>query len=206
MEGNLIVFEGIDGSGKSRQAHRIYNRLKKKKYSVLLFSEPTEGYYGKKIRQIINGKSERPGPKEEVALFIKDREENILRNIKPGLLINDFIILDRYYYSTIAYQGALGLSPAYIRARNEKIAPRPVLVILLEVEVKEGLNRIRDNRNSAYDTYEQKGYLTKVDTIYKSMTDKEIVRIDTNRSIEAIDSDIDEVIDSFLLNNQIDKN
>ncbi|MGA1869759.1 MAG: dTMP kinase [bacterium] len=200
MEGCLIVFEGIDGSGKSRQARRIYNRLRRKKYSVHLYSEPTDGYYGRKIREFIQGKTERPDPEKEVELFIKDREDNIRRHIKPALLKNNIIILDRYYYSTIAYQAARGVDPGSIRLRNERIAPRPDLVILLEVTVEEGLRRIKDNRKYGYDRYEEKEYLERVTTFYKNMPDKEIVRVNAQRSIGAIDSDVNKIIDAFFMN------
>ena len=194
----LIAFEGIDGSGKSSQAKRVYNLLKKQNYFVSLFQEPTSGYYGKKIRLIINGKSSRPDPIDELELFLKDREDNLEKNIRPCIKKNNIVILDRYYYSTIAYQGARGIDIEYIRSKNEKIALIPNLVILLEVEIKEALKRIKLYRGNELDNYEQYNYLKKVDRIYRSLPDKAIVRVNSNEKIEIVNKKVDNIIEAAL--------
>jgi len=122
-QGILIIFEGIDGSGKTLQAKRVTNWLKQKGLPVVSFSEPTLGKYGKKLREIMHYGRHNLTPPEELDLFLKDRQEDVQYNILPALKQNFIIIMDRYYYSNVAYQSALGIDVNVIQALNEKIAP-----------------------------------------------------------------------------------
>ncbi|MDH5682568.1 MAG: dTMP kinase, partial [Spirochaetota bacterium] len=128
-KGKLIVFEGIDGVGKSTQCELLEERLREKNHIVHRLKEPSDGQYGSQIRKLAT-EGKRLSPEKEYELFILDRKENVEHNILPSLSRGEIIILDRYYYSTIAYQGALGLSEARVRQDNESFAPRPDLVII----------------------------------------------------------------------------
>jgi dTMP kinase len=103
----LIDFEGIDGSGKTTQAEMSLNHLSSLGIPVKLFREPTNGKYGIVIRDILSGRVLKKSPEEVLDLFIKDREENVTMNIQPALKNKEVVLLDRYYYSTMAYQGLL---------------------------------------------------------------------------------------------------
>src|SRR5437867_7178584 len=95
-------------------------------FDTIYLREPTTGPVGLKLRQLmISGRVE---PAEEFRLFLADREEDVRLNIRPALDRGAIICIDRYYISSMAYQGALGLDPEFIRAENEKIAPRPDLI------------------------------------------------------------------------------
>ena len=93
-------------------------------------------------------------PEEELALFLKDRRENVARNIRPALRAGRIVVLDRYYFSTIAYQGAKGLDPERIRRLNERFAPKPDLVFILDLGAGDGLARIagREGQRRAFRT------------------------------------------------------
>ncbi|MBP1767772.1 MAG: thymidylate kinase, partial [Candidatus Aminicenantes bacterium] len=123
-KGLLIVFEGIDGSGKSTQARRLVRRLGALGYGVVSLREPTRGKWGRAIKR--RAKTEGSlTPEEELDLFVKDRWENVRKNIKPALAAKKIAVLDRYYFSTIAYQGGKGIDPARIRRLNESFAVKP---------------------------------------------------------------------------------
>ncbi|MBN2244466.1 MAG: dTMP kinase, partial [Candidatus Aminicenantes bacterium] len=106
-KGILIVFEGIDGAGKTTQAEALMERLQKRGLRVLFLREPSEGKWGRLIRQKA-AQEDSLSPEEELDLFQKDRQENVRLNLKPALREKKIVLLDRYYFSTMAYQGAKG--------------------------------------------------------------------------------------------------
>ncbi len=197
-KGSLIVFEGIDGSGKSTQAQRIFKRLKGFELPVSIFKEPTYSEYGQIIRKLLSGEIPRQTPAEELDLFIKDRKEDVYKNILPALARGEIILLDRYYYSTIAYQGAMGIDTELIRQLNESFAPIPGLVLIFLIIAEKGLARIRTERAKGEDNYEKEGFLRKVDNIFRSLKDKQIKYIDSDRPLEEVNLNVDHVIDLFL--------
>ncbi|MBN1882688.1 MAG: dTMP kinase [Deltaproteobacteria bacterium] len=162
--GVLICFEGIDGSGKSLQAKRLASYLKDAGHDVVSLTEPTNGKWGGKIRDQAN-RGVREAPEEEYLLFMRDRRENVADNIIPIIERGGVVVLDRYYFSTIAYQGARGLEIERIRSENEAFAPTPDLLLFLDVPVATGLDRISKNRRGVT-AFETRGYLTRVREIF----------------------------------------
>jgi dTMP kinase len=159
--GLLIAFEGIDGAGKSTHAQALAQRLEKRGEKVILRSEPTHGPEGAVIREILSGTRPRPEPKEEAELFLQDRARHVREVLGPALASGTVVILDRYFYSTAAYQGARGLDPAEILAANRRIAPEPNLVFLFSVPVEEAMRRIAGSRKSL-SSFEFAPYLQEV--------------------------------------------
>lgn len=196
--GILIDFEGIDGSGKTTQAEMILNHLSSQGIPVKLFREPTNGKYGIVIRDILSGRSPKRSPGEVLDLFIKDREENVALNIQPALKKKDVVLLDRYYYSTMAYQGALGIDVEEIRAKNESFAPKPDLVLIFLVRVEKALSRIRAGRENGTDNYERETFLVKVDKIFRSFKDSQIRYINGERPLLLVNQEVKGLIDAFL--------
>jgi dTMP kinase len=183
-KGLLIVLEGIDGSGKTTQARLLAGALRRAGLEALSFREPTRGRWGREIRE----KARRPDsltPEEELALFLKDREEDVARNILPSLRRKKAVVLDRYYYSTIAYQGAKGISRARIRRLNERFAPGPDLVFILDVDPGRGLGRIK-GRPKKEPLFERKEYLARVRRIFRSFRGRKFIHLDGTRDKKEI--------------------
>jgi len=178
-KGLLIVLEGIDGSGKTTQARRLVRALRRAGLEALSFREPTRGRWGREIKE----KARRPDsltPEQELSLFLKDRRENVSRNLLPSLGRKKAVVLDRYYYSTIAYQGAKGISRARVRRLNERFAPRPDLVFILDVDPARGLGRI-EGRPKKEPLFERKGYLARVRRIFRTFRGRRFVHLDGTR-------------------------
>ncbi len=175
-QGILVVLEGIDGSGKTTQARSLLRRLRRRGWQAAFFREPTRGKWGREIKR----KAVRDGsltPEEELALFLKDRRENVERNLRPALAKGKIVVLDRYYFSTIAYQGAKGIDPRRIRRLNESFAVPPDLVIVLDVEAAAGLARIA-GRKTRDELFEREDYLARVREIFRGFRGPRFVHLD----------------------------
>lgn len=194
-KGVLIVFEGIDGAGKTTQAEILLTKLKKKGFDVVYFQEPSRGKWG----SIIKEKALLPDsltPEEELELFQRDRKENVKRNLKPALK-KKVVILDRYYFSTVAYQGAKGIDPEWIKSSNEKFAIKPDLVFILDIEAKKGLKRIEDRKRKDK-LFEREEYLVKVREIFKGFKGENIFHIDGTRPEEEVSRKIEKIVVDYI--------
>lgn len=193
----LIALEGIDGTGKSTQQAMLAEYLRSKGRRVVTLFEPTkESEWGLKVRELAE-RHQRPGPEEETELFIRDRRYDVEHNIGPALKGGKIVIIDRYYLSTMAYQGALGLDPDKIRESNERFAPVPDLAVIIDLDPEVGLKRVND-RGSATG-FEKLDYLREVRKIYRSMGDYDFVEIvDGDGTVEEVFSRIREVVDRTL--------
>jgi dTMP kinase len=197
QKGILIVFEGIDGSGKSTQAEILLERLQEEDFDAVYFREPSKGKWGRKIKK----KALHPdslSPEEELDLFQKDRRENVEKNLKPALKKKRIVILDRYYYSTIAYQGAKGIDEKLIRRMNEEFVVEPDLVFIFDIDPKKGLERI-ENRKKKDKLFEREDYLIKVREIFRSFKGEKFVHIDALKSKEEIRKEIEEIALPIIL-------
>ena len=183
----LIAIEGIDGSGKTTQVDLLAKSLREQNKPVVTSKEPTDGVYGRKLRE--SAFTGRMGPQQELELFIKDRRDHVENLIEPNLKLGMIVILDRYYFSTIAYQSARGLDPEMIRAKNEKFAPRPDLLFILDVSVTESLKRIgvRDGEGNNFEGLEN---LTNCREVFLTMTGPGIFHIDAERAPGALHQEI----------------
>lgn len=197
QKGILIVFEGIDGSGKSTQAEILLERLQEEDFNVVYFREPSKGKWGRKIKK----KALHPDSltaEEELDLFLKDRRENVEKNLKPALKKKRVVILDRYYYSTIAYQGAKGIDEKLIRRMNEEFVVEPDLVFIFDIDPQKGLERI-ENRRKKDRLFEREDYLVKVREIFRSFKGEKFVHIDALKSKEEISKEIQEIVLRIIL-------
>ena len=183
--GYLIVFEGIDGTGKSSQCRLLSKFLNEKKIPNIVLAEPTKGIWGMKIRRILSEGRENISPKEELSWFVNDRKEDISKNIMPALLDNKVVIMDRYYFSTAAYQGALGLNPEDIRTENENFAPIPDRVLIFLTSPDVCLERIESSRDQK-SAFEKIEYLQNVETIFKSFVGANISFINSIGSVSEV--------------------
>jgi dTMP kinase len=197
QKGILIVFEGIDGSGKSTQAEILLEKLQEEDFDAVYFREPSKGKWGRKIKKkALHHDS--LSPEEELDLFQKDRRENVEKNLKPALKEKRIVVLDRYYYSNIAYQGAKGIDEKLIRRMNEEFVVEPDLVFIFDIDPKKGLDRI-ENRKKKDKLFEREDYLVKVRKIFRSFKGDKFVHIDALRSKEEISKEIQEIIFPIIL-------
>jgi dTMP kinase len=173
--GVLLAFEGIDGSGKSTQARMFADWAEARGLDVVRTREPTNGPWGRKIREARF--TARMSPEDELAAFLADRQQHVTELINPALARGALVIIDRYYYSTVAYQGARGLDPAALLAKNRAFAPKPHLVVLVDVDPKQSLERIH-SRGEGQDLFENLEALTKVRALFLSIAEPHIARID----------------------------
>ena len=134
----FIVVDGIDGSGKSEIVKMLHNYLfsKNKKYRILTTREPTHGKYGSKIREMLRLEKDPKSSREKIAeLFIKDRQEHLKNTIEPFLKKSgrneaNIVICDRYYYSTIAFQGAQDLDMKSLISKNKSFREPDIAFVL----------------------------------------------------------------------------
>ncbi len=195
-EGILIVFEGIDGCGKTTQAKLLFEKLKSLGFDTILLKEPSSSKWGKEIKRLSLFENSIT-PEKELKLFIKDREENTNKNIKPALREKKIVILDRYYFSTIAYQGAKGIDIDLIKKLNKNIAIEPDIVFILDIEPNIGLERI-ENRKKKEKLFEQENYLNRVREIYNSLKGKNIFKIDGSKKIDEIRKEIEKIVFNYI--------
>lgn len=182
--GRLIVLEGIDGSGKSTQARLLVRRLAARGVRTALFREPSRGKWGRLIRDRAR-RADSLTPDEELDLFVRDRRENVARNLEPALAAGKVVVLDRYYFSTVAYQGAKGIDPGRIRRMNERFAVRPDLVFIVDIDAAGGLSRI-GGRGRRDELFEREDYLDRVRGIFKGLKGRKFVHIDGTGDVREI--------------------
>ncbi len=195
--GKLIVFEGIDGTGKTTQLALLARHLCRKGYTVVTTREPTEGTYGKQIRELYLDR-ESCSREEELELFLADRREHVDSLILPALREGKIVLCDRYYLSTVAYQGAVGFDPDEILQRND-FAPVPDLALLFEVPISTSLKRITQGRGEQLNDFEQAESLSRVSRIFHVLNLPCIRRIDADRSIDAVHLDVLAATQSLIL-------
>ena len=193
--GFLLVIEGIDGAGKSTLQRRLAEWCRERGLGVVTSREPTDGPHGRALRE--SARSGRLGIEEELQLFLKDRREHVENLIRPALDRGEMVILDRYYFSTAAYQGARGLDPAEIIRSNECFAPTPDLVLLLDLDPASGRARI-GQRSGAPDGFEGAADLAEVRRIFLSLDQPFIRKIDAARDPERVCNDALEGLEEAL--------
>lgn len=202
-KGVLIVLDGIDGTGKTTQAKRLLASLRKRGWDAVYFREPSDSQWGLAIKRKA-AIADSLSPEEELDLFQRDRRENVTKNIEPALREKKVIVLDRYYFSTIAYQGARGIDPEMIRRRNESFAAKPDLVFILDIAPQGGLDRIAKSREKMDIHFERQDYLAKVRQVFRSFQGENIHHIDASRSEDVIYEDIEKVVFAHLRSFQLD--
>lgn len=180
-EGKFIVVEGIDGCGKSTLIEKFKNHFP----DAVFLREPTNGKIGMTIRKKLASEDVLDA-NEMLSLFISDREEDCELNIFPALNSGKNVIMDRYYYSNAAYQGAMGLDHNKIIAENiNRGFAVPDLVLYLNISAEKALERIRLRAVSS-EQYEKLSFLEKVDSIYKKISDNRFCFLDGTLSPDEV--------------------
>ena len=179
----LINLEGIDGCGKSTQSQFLMDKFESDNEKIVLLKEPTNGKYGQKLWEMLSGKIEAT-TEEILELFVLDRREHVNQKIQPALDEGKIVLMDRYYYSTMAYQAAAGIDVNRIRKDNE-FAPKPDIVLIFDLPADLAMKRVRSH--SVADVFEKEEYLERVRKAYLNLEGDSLVRIiDATRTPEKI--------------------
>ena len=182
----MVAVEGIDGTGKSTVAATLAQWCGERGLACVFSKEPTSLSYGQKLRE--SASTGRLSLDEELELFRLDRKKHVERSIGPALAENSIVILDRYYWSNAAYQGARGVDFDQIIAANEAIAPVPDLILFMDVEVRSGIGRIH-GRGDAPNDFEGLESLEKARAIFQTLherQDRPSVRVDASKDLRTV--------------------
>ena len=165
---SLIVFEGIEGCGKSFQSKKLFNKLKKNKIKTILTREPGGTKSSELIRNLIlkdyfNKNTKNKFDKyTDTLLYLAARNEHIINKIKPALLNKQVVVCDRFTDSTIAYQVyGKKVEIKFINKIHEKILGKikPNLVFILKVSAKSSKLRLKKRKSkNRYDNFAQSFY------------------------------------------------
>lgn len=195
----LITFEGIEGVGKSTQINLILEWLISKGYSTKLLREPGSTDFGEKIRELLLSKESNISAHTELLLMFAARSEMINKHLIGST--NDFILCDRYYHASIAYQGygrklPLDLIHQLIKGIN---CPIPDLTIIYDLDVKTGFKR---KSNDVIDRIESSGtnFFENVRNGYKEIAKNraEVEILDASQPIELISQQTKSLVERLL--------
>ncbi len=194
--GLLISVEGIDGTGKTTQVRLLKELLEEHGRKAIVLKEPTQGRYGKEIAS--RAAAGALTPEEELRLFMLDRAEDVRLNIKPALEADKVVIMDRYYQSNMAYQGARGIEVEKIKESNERFAPVPDLVIVLDIGPRRSMERVKARKNLV-GHFENEAYLERVREIFLRIGGQpNAVVIDADAPVEEVRGRIARAVEERL--------
>ena len=198
----LIVFEGIDGCGKTTQVQRLTQRLTADGVAFRHLREPGGTELGERQRALLLDPATRACPTAELFGYLQARAQLCHEVIAPALAANDLVILDRFYHSTLAYQAyGLGLDLAQVRAAIHLATAglRPDLVLWLSVDPVEAGRRRAAARGQ--DRIEARGlaYQQKVHDGYRALVASDgLVEIDAQQSADAITTQVWERVAPYV--------
>ena len=183
----LVNLEGIDGCGKSTQSKLLLEKLEEEGEKVIILKEPTKRPHGQKLWDVLHGK--RKASNEEILeLFVLDRKQHVEEKIQPALDDGTVVLMDRYYYSSMAYQVAGGIDVEEIREKHV-FAPRPDVVLIFDLPVSVALERVKGHSDA--DEFEKEEHLEKVREAYLDLENDPLVRIvDATGTPEEIFEDV----------------
>ena len=164
----FIVFEGVEGCGKSFQSKKLFNNLKKRNFDVILTREPGGTKSAELIRNLIlkdyfqKGINEKFNKYTDTLLYLAARNEHVLNKIKPALKKNKIVICDRFVDSTIAYQVyGKKVKLNFINEIHKTILGKlkPDITFVLKVSPKSSRKRLLKRRSkNRYDKFSQSFY------------------------------------------------
>jgi len=192
-KGAFICIEGLDGCGKTTQAKLLAKKLEKS-HKAVYTTEPSRGKIGTYIRSSYLYGEKRLSSVIEALLFAADRIEHVETEVLPALKQGKLVISDRYVYSSLAYQGAAGLSLEWIEKVNEH-ALQPDFAVFIDVDPKTVMSRLKPKRS----VMENMETLQKVRDVYLKFVAKgELVRLDGNRAKDEVAEALSAVVLKFL--------
>jgi dTMP kinase len=192
-KGTFIVIEGLDGCGKTTQTKLLVEKLRGN-HDAVYTAEPSQGSIGAFIRTSILYREKRLPSAVEALLFAADRVDHVQNEVLPAMRQGKLVVSDRYLYSSLAYQGATGLSVEWIQKINEH-ALRPDLAIFIDVDPETVMRRLKPEKS----VMEKLETQQKVREIYlKFVEDGDLVRIDGNKPKKAVAQELHATVLKFL--------
>ena len=192
-KGVFICIEGLDGCGKTTQARLLAKKLRKS-HNALYTTEPSRGKIGTFIRNRCLYGEKRLSAVVEALLFAADRVEHVKNEVLPALREGKLVISDRYVYSSLAYQGAAGLSLEWIEKVNVH-ALKPDLAIFIDVDPKTVMRRLKPQKSVMENMETQQ----RVRDLYLGFVAKgELVRLDGDRTKDEVAEALSKMVLQFL--------
>jgi len=193
--GKLIVFEGIDGAGKTT-VHKALKERMRGRDDIVFSGEPTDGEYGRKVREALK-KGDIPA-EGLLFLFVQDRIEHVKNVIVPALKEGKVVILDRCYLSTVAYQASRLFPLKELLFLNSLFSPAPDLVVYFEIPVEEALERLR-NRGQGLSVFEKEEKLREVAGNYERVLENfDVVRVNALLPVEELIDEVEKIVVEFI--------
>ena len=206
MQARFVVLEGIDGAGTTTQVARLAASLQARGVAVNATREPTGGAVGVLLRKILTGEhlpeagSDARRAAQLGLLFAADRLDHLGREVLPSLARGEWVISDRYDYSSIAYQSVTSagqVSIAWLRELN-RFAQRPDLTIVLDVSADVARER-RLARDAARELFDDDTLQRELAQFYadveRHFPNERIVHIDADRGVDEVARDVLAVAD-----------
>jgi dTMP kinase len=196
----LVVLEGLDGAGTTTQTGRLCAILAGRGRTVHATREPSDGPIGRLLRAILAGAHGAVDATTLALLFAADRADHIAREVAPALERGALVVSDRWYHSSLAYQGT-GEERAWIRVLNAR-ARRPDLTILLDVPAEVGAAR-RAAAGRAEDLYEHIETQRRIAEGYRRVVaelagEERILVIDGTRDVDVVTADVLAAVEAIL--------
>ena len=203
--GRFITLEGGEGAGKSTQIQVIKDYLLTRGNDVVVTREPGGTSEGQEIRNLlVSGDKDKWSPLSETLLILADRAAHLERIIRPALAEGKYVVCDRFFDSTKAYQGVaggLGLDVIHNLQQPVLGTTLPDITLLLDIDPEKGLRRAQErggelrfeSKTLAYHRTLRNAFLD-----FAAQEPDRIFVIDADRDVEAVSADILAVLDERL--------
>ena len=203
--GRFITLEGGEGAGKSSQIQVVKDYLEARGIDVVVTREPGGTPVGQEIRNLlVSGDKDKWSPLSETLLILADRAAHLERVIRPALADGKYVVCDRFFDSTRAYQGiAGGLGLEIIHNLQQPVlgTTLPDVTLLLDIDPEKGLSRAQErggdlrfeSKTLAYHQTLRQAFLD-----FAKQEPERMVVIDADRDIEAVSTDIITVLGERL--------
>jgi len=203
--GRFITIEGGEGAGKSTQIQVVKDYLLSRGNDVVATREPGGTSEGQEIRNLlVSGDKDKWSPLSETLLILADRAAHLERVIRPALAEGKYVVCDRFFDSTKAYQGvAGGLGLDVIHNLQQPVLGKtlPDVTLLLDIDPEKGLRRAQErggelrfeSKTLAYHRTLRNAFLD-----FAAQEPERIFVIDADRDVEAVSADILAVLDERI--------
>ena len=205
----FIVFEGVEGCGKSYQSKKLFKKLKQNGFNTILTREPGGTPSAELIRSLIlkdyfnKNKKEKFDKYTDTLLYLAARNEHIKNKIKPALLKKKVVICDRFVDSTLAYQVyGKQVNKLFIDNIHKFILQgvKPNITFILKVSTKSSKNRLKQRRTkNRYDNFAQSFYTKAQESFLKiAKNKKNYYIIDSSKNDNQLEKKILKIISKYL--------